>query len=224
VPAVRVVDISHDVIAQDIEGARLAVARYWRRFPVGTVHMVVVDPGVGSHRAALAVHSDGRFLVGPDNGVLSPALFALDAQVVMLPVSPQAAPTFHGRDVFAPAAARLATGTALHELGDPWHAPERRRTPEAQRQADGTIAGEIITVDRFGNGITNLFVRGAGVVHVAGEQLPVQRTYAEVPSGAPLALVGSNGLLEVAVRDGRAAERFALARGVPVQFVPFPRS
>ncbi len=186
--------------------------------------MVVVDPGVGSHRAALAVHSDGRFLVGPDNGVLSPALFALDAQVVMLPVSPQAAPTFHGRDVFAPAAARLATGTALHELGDPWHAPERRRTPEAQRQADGTIAGEIITVDRFGNGITNLFVRGAGVVHVAGEQLPVQRTYAEVPSGAPLALVGSNGLLEVAVRDGRAAERFALARGVPVQFVPFPRS
>ena len=224
VPAVRVVDIAHDVMAQDVEGARLALARYWRRFPVGTVHMVVVDPGVGGRRAAIAVQSDGRFLVGPDNGVLSPALFALDAQVVMLPVAPHAAPTFHGRDVFAPAAARLASGVAVHDLGDPWHTPERRRTPEAQRRADGTIAGEIITVDRFGNAITNLFVRGAGVVHVADQQLPVQRTYAEVPSGSPLALVGSNGLLEVAVRDGRAADRFALARGTPVYFVPFSRS
>lgn len=222
-PGVQVVDVAHDVAPQDVEGARLALARYWRRFPSGTVHVVVVDPGVGSARAALAVESDGRFLVGPDNGVLSPALFALDARIVALPVPAGAAPTFHGRDVFAPAAARLATGQPLHELGDPWHAPQRRRTPEPQREADGAAIGEILTIDRFGNAVTNLFVRGAGTLEVAGRRLPLVRTYAEVPSGTPVALVGSNGLLEVAVRDGHAARVLSLARGERVRWVPFGR-
>ena len=89
------------------------MARYWRRFPPGTVHLVVVDPGVGSSRAAIAVSSDGRYLVGPDNGVLSPALLARDARAVALPLPSHVSATFHGRDVFAPAAARLASGTTL---------------------------------------------------------------------------------------------------------------
>src|SRR5215207_10430805 len=100
-PNAQVVDLSHDVSPHDVDAARLAVARYWRRFPAGTIHLVVVDPGVGSDRQAIAVLSEGRFLVGPDNGVLSPALLIPGAHVVALEVPVEAAPTFHGRDVFA---------------------------------------------------------------------------------------------------------------------------
>ena len=143
-PDVSVVDLSHDIPPQDVESARLAVARYWRRFPSGTVHIVVVDPGVGSPRSALAVHSDDRFLVGPDNGVLSPSLLASGSRAVALPVPPTAAPTFHGRDVFAPAAASLATGTPIDALGVACHDPVILRTPEARRGTDGSVIGEVI--------------------------------------------------------------------------------
>src|SRR5688500_16377135 len=122
-PAVQVVDLSHDVQPHDVEAARLAVARYWRRFPPGTIHLVVVDPGVGSERQAIAVLSEGRFLVGPDNGVLSPALLLPGARAVSLRVPADAAPTFHGRDVFAPAAAALARGAPLDSLGQPLDDP-----------------------------------------------------------------------------------------------------
>jgi S-adenosylmethionine hydrolase len=219
-PVSTVVDISHDVAPQDVEGARLALARYWRRFPVGTVHIVVVDPGVGSARAAIAVESDGRFLVGPDNGALSPALFAMDARAVVLAVPPNAAPTFHGRDVFAPAAARLVQGATLDELGEPLHEPVRRRTPEPRRRADGAVEGEVLTVDRFGNAVTNLYVRGAGWLEVGGTMLPVVRTYAEVPVGTRVGVIGSSGLLEVAVREGNAARELHLARGATVTWHP----
>src|SRR6188768_3130630 len=103
-PSATIVDVAHDVAPHDVDGARLALARYWRRFPEGTVHLVVIDPGVGSARGALAASSAGRFLVGPDNGVLSPAMLQPDARCVSLAIPSGAAPTFHGRDVFAPAA------------------------------------------------------------------------------------------------------------------------
>ena len=103
VPDAHVVDITHDIPAQDVETARLTLARVWRRFPAGTVHLAVVDPGVGTTRQALAVESDGRYLVGPDNGVLSPALLMSDARVVALSVPSGAAATFHdARSVFRP--------------------------------------------------------------------------------------------------------------------------
>jgi hypothetical protein len=216
IPEATVVDVTHDIGAQDVECGRLALARYWRRFPAGTVHVAVVDPGVGSDRAALAVESDGRYLVGPDNGLLSPALLVAGARAVALPVPPRAAPTFHGRDVFAPAAAALATGAPLDILGAPAHEPLVRRTPEARRQPDGSIAGEVIAVDRFGNAITNLLARGGGEVVAAGRPLPLRRVYADVEPGAPVALTGSHGLVEIAVRDGSAAERLGLRRGDPV--------
>ena len=216
VPDASVVDVTHDVSPHDVEAGRLAVARYWRRFPPGTVHVAVVDPGVGSSRAALAVASDGRFLVGPDNGLLSPALLAQGARVVRLPVPAHAAPTFHGRDVFAPAAVTLLSGTPLDALGPPHDAPIVRRTVEARRLPDGTIAGQVITVDRFGNAVTNLVVRGSAEIVVGGQTLPLRRSYADVEPGAPLALTGSNGLVEIAVRDGSAAERLGLARGASV--------
>src|SRR5688500_6791020 len=216
VPEATVVDLSHDLPAQDIECARLAVARYWRRFPTGTVHVVVVDPGVGSSRAPLAVSSDGRFLVGPDNGVLSPSLLAAGSRAVALRVPNSAAPTFHGRDVFAPAAAQLSLGMPLDALGDVVPEPVVRRTPEARRAPDGSIVGEVIAIDRFGNAVTNLMAPRGGRVEIAGRAVPIVRTYTDVPPGAVTALVGSIGFVEVAQRDGRAADVLGIQRGAPV--------
>jgi hypothetical protein len=217
-PDATLVDITHDIPPQDIEGARLTLARVWRRFPPGTIHVVVVDPGVGTERAALAVSSDERFLVGPDNGVLSPALLFAGARVVALEVPSAAAPSFHGRDVFAPAAASLALGAELRLLGQPATAPRIRRTAEPQRTDDGGLSGEVISIDRFGNAVTNLVGLRGGIVEVAGLSLSLRRTYGEVPRGTPIAIVGSSGLIEIAVRDGSAAQRLQLARGSTVIF------
>ena len=217
-PDATLVDLTHDVPPQDVEAARLALARCWRRFPERTVHLVVVDPGVGSARAAIAVASDGRFLVGPDNGVLSPALLRPGAFAVELPVPAGASPTFHGRDVFAPAAGQLAAGVAMESLGRAFAAPVVRRTPEPHRRADGALVGEVIAVDRFGNAVTNLIGVRGGTVEVAGRRIPVGRTYADVPAGALTALCGSSGLIELAVRDGSAAREHGLARGAGVVY------
>jgi S-adenosylmethionine hydrolase len=219
-PEATIVDASHDVPPQDVESGRLALARYWRRFPAGTVHIAVVDPGVGSERAAIAVESDGRRLVGPDNGLLSPALLIPSARVVLLTTPLGAAPTFHGRDVFAPAAAALARGAALETLGAPYTTALVRRTPEPHRVADGLVQGEVIAVDRFGNAITNFLGARGGVVEVDGNELRVQRTYASTAAGAAVAVCGSSGLIEIAVREGSAAARFGLTRGSPVLFRP----
>src|SRR5204863_8741683 len=117
--------------------------RSWQRFPEGTVHMVIVDPGVGSSRAALAVRSHDRFLLGPDNGVLSPALLSGGADVVSLPIPPRASPTFHGRDVFAPAAVRLASGEYIERLGIIKTDAVVRRTPDVKRRDDGALVGQV---------------------------------------------------------------------------------
>lgn len=217
-PAATVVDISHEIPPQDVEAARLTLARYWRRFPEGTIHVAVVDPGVGSARAALAVASGGQYLIGPDNGVLSPALLLPGAEVVSLPVPAGASPTFHGRDVFAPAAASLAGGVAFPALGSPHAEPVVRRTPEPERRPDGSIAGQVIAIDRFGNAISNLtLVHREGVlVEVGGCELVVYSTYAEARRGQACAVVGSSGLVEICVREGSAAHELGLTRGDPV--------
>lgn len=231
-PEARVVDLSHDIAPQDVESARLAVARYWRRFPPQTIHLVVVDPGVGSPRAALAVRSEDRVLIGPDNGVLSPALLVAGARAVSLTMPPTASPTFHGRDVFAPAAARIAMGTPVDALGTDADSPIIRRTPEARRIGSGAIQGEVISIDRYGNAITNIvaFPVTQGregdppFVEVGGRTIPVARTYADAHPNAPVALLGSSGLLEIAVRDGNAALSLGLSRGTLVTLHNAPRS
>ena len=219
-PDATLVDVTHEIAPQDVDAARLTLARVWRRFPKGTVHLVVVDPGVGSDRAALAVESDGRLLVGPDNGVLSPALLVSDARAVTLRVPLHASASFHGRDVFAPAAALLASGALLDSLGSPAEAPQIRRTPEPRRHDGGVLSGEVISIDRFGNAITNLLGLRPGVIEVNGAVLAVRRTYADVLVGAPLAIVGSTGLIEIAVREGNGARYFDLTRGSEVVFRP----
>jgi S-adenosylmethionine hydrolase len=218
VPDATLVDITHEIPPQDVEAARLTVARVWRRFPPGTVHVVVVDPGVGTDRPALAVNSEDRWLVGPDNGVLSPALLASGASAVALDVPPNAAASFHGRDVFAPAAAALALGSALASLGSTVTHPVIRRTPEPHRIEEGVLGGVVIVIDRFGNAVTNLVGLRAGVIEAAGKTLPLRRTYGDVEPGKALAMVGSSGLIEIAVRDGSAARLLNLTRGSPVVF------
>ena len=238
-PAAALVDIAHDVAPQDVDGARLAVARYWRRFVAGTVHLVVVDPGVGGARAAIAVESEGLFLVGPDNGVLSPALLHGGSRCVELPVPAGASPTFHGRDVFAPAAAALARGASLDSLGDPCTSPTIRRTPEALRRDDGAVSGVVTSADQSTlpswGWIASTSCCGIrcwmaprdilpgvdwGDLEVAGRILPIVRTYADAAPGDEVALIGSSGLVEVAVRDGSAAQRLGLARGNGVVLRP----
>jgi S-adenosylmethionine hydrolase len=184
------------------------------------VHVVVIDPGVGGERAALAVESEGRFLVGPDNGVLSPALLHSGMRCVSLRVPPGASATFHGRDVFAPAAAELAQGIALDALGEPFAEPVIRRTPETTRREDGAVHGVVIAIDRFGNAVTNLMARRGGVVMVGGRRLPLSRTYGDAERGAPMALVGSSGLVEIALREGNAALKLGLTRGAEVVLLP----
>ena len=215
-PNAQVIDVSHEVPAQDVEFARLAFARYWRRFPTGAVHIVVVDPDVGTARKAIAIESDGRFAIGPDNGVLSPAMLLPGARAVSLPIPHGASPTFHGRDVFAPAAVRLLRGDAFEDIGTWYNDAAVRRTPEAQRRVDGGQDGLVLAVDRFGNLITNLTGRGDGTVELAGKLLRICRTYGDVSEGELLALIGSHGLIEVAVRGGHAARTLGIGRGAPV--------
>lgn len=213
-PGVPIVDITHDIPPQDVDAARLVVERCWERFPEGTVHIVVVDPVVGTARAPIAARARGRFLVGPDNGVLSAALAAPGAVVVRLEVPEDASATFHGRDVFAPAAARLARGEAFEMLGPVWTDPCVLRAPAPFVLPNGDLVGEVLHADRFGNAVTNIVPEtSAGLVEVAGRELPLARTYADVEPGAPLALVGSSGCLEIAIRNGHAARTLGLTRG-----------
>lgn len=224
-PSARVETASHDIAPGDIFGAALALSRYASLYPPGTVHVVVVDPGVGTDRRAIAATVDERHYVAPDNGVLTFVLRdAGRARLVGLD-APARGPagavsaTFHGRDVFAPAAGRLARGDPLEALGDAVHAPVLLALPEPGRGVAG-IEGEIIGVDRFGNLITNIPGEWAGAgswVRVRGQGVgPLRRTYGDVEPGELVALIGSLGWIEVSVRNGNAADRLEAGRGARV--------
>lgn len=216
-PSLCLVDVTHEVTPGDVLAAQYLLSRTWFRFPSGTVHLAVVDPGVGTGRRAVAVRSRGHYFVGPDNGLFTPVLDG--AEVVELPVPETAAATFHGRDVFAPAAARLALGAAIEELGPPVADPVRRSLPQP-RSEGGRVTGSVIYVDRFGTLVTNIgpqWIKEALQVEVRGVAVPLRRTFADVPRGELVALVGSGGTVEIAVRDGSAAEKLGVAIGEPVR-------
>lgn len=217
-PGVVLEDAGHDLPRGDVAHAAWTLGRFWTRFPRGTVHLVVVDPGVGTERAALAVEAEGLFLVGPDNGVFSPVYASGRRwEAVRLPVPEDASSSFHGRDVFAPAAAELASGAALDSLGPP--VPDPVRFPADDAPAG---AGRVRTVDRFGNLVTDLAgadLSDAAGVEIAGRTVPVAETYGAVAPGALLALVGSDGTVEVAARDASAAALLRVGAGAPVRLV-----
>jgi S-adenosylmethionine hydrolase len=214
-PTVSLVDLTHEVPPQDVMTGALHLMQAAPHFPRGAVHLAVVDPGVGSRRRAIAVETERAFFVGPDNGLASLA-WGRVVCAVELPIPRGASATFHGRDVFAPAAGRLAAGAPLVSLGRPATGLAKLAWPRPRRRGP-RLRGEIVHVDRFGNLITNLTARdlGARFTLRAGEfnARRLQRTYADAAPGALLLLVGSSGLVEIAARDGSAAARLGLRRG-----------
>ena len=215
-PAVQLVDLSHGIHPQDIYHGAYVVAAACRFFPANSVHLVVVDPGVGSERRGIALRTGHGSFVAPDNGVLSHVLATeavLEAVVLSNPAfwRTPASATFHGRDIFAPVAAHLSLGKPLAAFGPPLSDPIVLPLSGPRHEADGTIVGTVVHVDRYGNLITN--IAGSDVQRPEAAQIEigghvihtVQQTYASVPAGELLAYVGSNDTLEIAVRNGNAA-------------------
>jgi S-adenosylmethionine hydrolase len=232
-PEARVIDLTHGIERHDVEEAALMVARSVQFMPVDAVYLAVVDPGVGSERRPVAVEvASGALLVGPDNGLLTPACRRLGgatravqvaaAQYLLSPTSS----TFHGRDLFAPAAAHLARGVALDELGPPFDPSTLQdvATPRAEVKGDSILCS-VLSVDGFGNLQLNV---GEGELAEAGlseaRELRVEtsrghrtllrvQTFSDVPAGHLAALVDSSGYLALVVNKGNAAAELSLARG-----------
>ena len=228
-PSARLVDLTHEIGPQDVLGACLALEAALPFFPDGTVHLVVVDPGVGSARRPLALRAGGHCLVGPDNGVLTPALRGARWTAVTL-AAPEyrladVSRTFHGRDVFAPAAAYLAAGVPLERLGPAVTDPVLLPIPESRLEGRALV-GEVLDVDRFGNLLTSIDAArlaevpgdGPPVVEVAGQPVGgLVGAYAEGPADRAAAIVGSTGRLEIFVRSGSARLALGAGRGAPVR-------
>lgn len=229
-PNARLIDISHVIAPQDVRSASFVLFTCYEYFPRGTIHLAVVDPGVGTERAAIAVRTNSFFFVGPDNGIFSFVLkneTAWEARKLenerfrKTPVSD----TFHGRDIFAPAAAHIARGARFEAFGPPYE-PILAGWSEPYVSKE-EIRGEVIHIDRFGNSITNVTLktlesRGPArdwSVH-AGKTVirSVELTYAKAGKGEALALSGSNGFIEIAINQGSAAAELGLHRGTEVIF------
>lgn len=227
-PGTRILDAGHDVPRHDVRAAAWALRQYAAMYPRGTVHVAVVDPGVGTARAALCARVDGRFFLAPDNGLLSWVIQAgRGVEVRRLRASvhrPGAvSATFHGRDVFAYAAGLLARAPKRYlRLTESWPDPMLPRW-STRRKGSGWIAGEVIHLDVFGNAITSLREADLRGLHVRALQVrrmkirTFARTYGEVAPGQSVALIGSTGHLELAVNQGSAALRGRLRVGDTVR-------
>lgn len=219
-PHVTVVDLSHGVPPQDVRAGAFGLMAAFGFFPAGTIHVAIVDPGVGTARKIVAARAGGHTFVGPDNGLLKwavdraggpEAAVSVEAAQYRLPVT---SVTFHGRDIIAPAAAHLANGVPLSDLGPPIARLAGEPFPEpAPRGAD--LEGHVVYVDRYGNCVTNLPPL-PGTPLVLGKPLRRCVTYEEGAEGEAVALTGSAGFLEIAVRGGSAAGRLGISSGTKV--------
>ncbi|MBW4562137.1 MAG: S-adenosyl-l-methionine hydroxide adenosyltransferase family protein [Mojavia pulchra JT2-VF2] len=214
-PKLRLIDLTHQIPPQNIAAARFCLMNAYPYFPVGTVHVAVVDPGVGSRRRAIAVEFAQGFLVGPDNGIFSgvlsqiPAIAAVELTNLNYWRTPQLSSTFHGRDIFAPVGAHLASGVPIQQLG-------REIDPATLVQLDigccnqttTGVRGCIQYIDYFGNLVSNIpgvYVQGkTWCVQIAGLTIPGCNTYSDVEVGETAALVGSHGWVEIAINSGNA--------------------
>lgn len=230
------VDIGHDIPPGDIAAASWALERVWTRFPEDTIHLVVIDPGGGGSRRGVIARIAERWYVGPDNGTLTRVLGRHEAEEVRVleveretasgkPRGEATSRTFHGRDVFAPAAARLAAGDDPKGLGASGEPGDLVRFEISRPVHHGdSVRGAVTHIDRFGNVVTDIPGRSlapTALIEIGGEVISgVHSTYASVEPGELLALIGSTGTLEISVRDGRAVERLAVKRGHPVYARP----
>jgi hypothetical protein len=223
-PQAILVDVTHQIDRHDVVAGAFVLASAARHFPSGTVHLAVVDPAVGSDRKAVAVEARGSWYVGPDNGLLSRAVGHGGRCIEILGVPGldlDPSPTFHGRDLFAPVAAFLATGGRLEDLGRPATLQQLSLRPPSREGS--RVVGEVVHIDHFGNAVTNVRaddLEGAGsrVTVTAGSRRVrgLARVYADVERGALCALIGSDGYLELAVREGSAADTLGIVRGAGV--------
>ncbi len=247
-PQARLVDISHQVPPQDVRRAAYLLYTVADFFPPDTVHLVVVDPGVGTQRRPMALHTPLGYFVGPDNGVFSHLIAGAEEWTAVELADPayrlpHVSNTFHGRDIFSPAAAHLAAGLALEKLGPPIADPVMLPLPHLEVGPE-RVEGEVLYTDRFGNIITSIGrlawvgdellltpafhptlsphrVPAAARVELAGRRIEtIHRTYGLVEVGDLLALVGSEGFLEVAMRQGNAAAALGVRPGDAVALVP----
>ena len=228
-PDAKIIDLAHDIPAQWPPEAGFWVSRSYRWFPEGTVHVAIVDPGVGTERDILIAECGGHTFMAPDNGLLAqllesssdPQVFKLDADKLKSLELPAPSATFHGRDIFAPVAAELAAGRlSIPDIATQtldW-TPGWIDEPEV---ANGKITGIIVTVDTFGNLISNIDAAliqnfTEPVANIAGHQIAMQTTYGRAKPGDFLALLNSFGVIEVARAEGSAADGLSSARGAPL--------
>jgi S-adenosyl-L-methionine hydrolase (adenosine-forming) len=224
-PRAVTVDLTHEIPPGDIRAGAFTLMAGYDCFPKGTVHVVVVDPGVGSQRRAIAAQTANYLFVGPDNGVLSWALAREKIKAIRLLENPKyflgtISHTFHGRDIFAPTAAHLSCGVSLKQFGRKLNDVVRFPWPKPTKQRN-EIRGEIVYIDRFGNAITNLqaglIPNGRKIICGAiGKQkvrCALALFYGAVPANSPVAVMGSSGFLEIAVNGGSAARQFGLTIG-----------
>lgn len=229
VPDLTIVDLAHGLPAGDVAWAARQLRAQAGYFPAGALFLAVVDPGVGSGRRVLAARAGAYRFVGPDNGLLVPALEACagggKAEIVAVDTDgvrlPSGCETFHGRDVMAPAAARLLRGAPLTALGRPAAGPVPLELAQPRRDGD-RFFGEVVAADGYGNLITNLpggaLREGGWHVWLGKRDLgPVRIAFADVAAGEVTAVVGSMETVEIAVRDGDAAARLGAGRGDPVE-------
>ena len=238
-PKAQIVDLTHAIPPQDIYEAAFSIYAAHSYFPKGTIHIIVVDPGVGSDRQAIVSRTDNAFFVCPDNGVLSYLLQnveneggqSIDSVAIQnsLYYLPEVSNTFHGRDVFAPVAAHLSLGVSLEDIGPPVQTLVQLpiQVPEL---TDGVLTGQIVKIDRFGNAITNISktaiarLKSTSTGGMSTYEIRVgsvrlhrfNRAYAESGVGKPLAIIGSSGLLEIAINGGNAKEGLGIKWGDPV--------
>lgn len=246
-PDARLVDVTHQIASQDVQETAYVLYTVYKVFPSDTVHLVVVDPGVGSARRPIAARTPCGSFVGPDNGVFSYVMAEQPVGAVVELANPryrraQISQTFHGRDIFAPAAAHLAADIPIHQLGPPVSDPVTLPLPRL-RVSPGVVNGEVLHIDHFGNVITSIgrlvwkaemlmlepafrrtvapqasFRADEASIIAAGREIQgLHRTYAEVEPGGTLALVGSVGHLEIAMREGSGATALGLQVGDPVE-------
>jgi S-adenosylmethionine hydrolase len=231
-PSVRVVDVTHQIEPQNVMQAAIVLFNIWGSFPKDTVHVVVVDPGVGSDRGIILSCYEGCYVLAPDNGVISMIHreHKLERAVVVDNerfFQTRISATFHGRDIFAPVAARLAGGAELSGFGSPAGDFELLSIPKAGHVGAGKVSGEVLYVDHFGNLITNI---SAGLVdeamrqhpgleaYVNGVQVgPIRRTFCEVSAGAPVAYVSSSQFLAIGVNLGSAKVTLDAGVGAKVE-------
>jgi S-adenosylmethionine hydrolase len=225
-PEATLVDICHDIPPQSVHQAAYILSSASPYFPAGTVHLVVVDPGVGSERRPIAVQTQRATYVAPDNGVLGPVLLEEPAQFAVHLSDPafrlpRISATFHGRDIFAPVAAHIAAGCDPRGMGGllPLQSLVTLPTPQPEAQSTGTWSGQVLHIDRFGNLVTNFrHVNADAHVIVAGHHIAgLSHTFSDVAPGKLVAYMGSSGYLEIAVREGHAAIELGMDVGDPLQ-------